>query len=85
MAVLETKISKWGNSQGIRIPKGVMEMLSIHEDQEIVMEVNDTSIILKPVKSKAKNIHELFANWEDDGVRSHEMDWGESKGAELKW
>ncbi|GAD17570.1 hypothetical protein ABC628_08265 [Lentilactobacillus otakiensis] len=31
------------------------------------------------------NIHELFAGWKVDGEHDNEIDWGESKGNELKW
>ncbi|QLK86961.1 PbsX family transcriptional regulator [Staphylococcus sp. 17KM0847] len=30
-------------------------------------------------------MHELFLDWEDDGVRSEEMNWGLAKGEELDW
>ena len=36
-------------------------------------------------KYKPKDIHELFAGWKDDGIRDHEIDWGEPKGKELPW
>jgi len=30
-------------------------------------------------------IHDLFANWDDDGERDQEMDWGKPTGHELPW
>ena len=33
---------------------------------------------------KATNIHQLFAGWEDDGLRHQELDWGKAEGNELK-
>ena len=36
-------------------------------------------------KYKPKDNHELFAGWKDDGIRDHEIDWGEPKGKELPW
>ncbi|BDR57693.1 hypothetical protein XA3_01340 [Xylocopilactobacillus apicola] len=36
-------------------------------------------------KKRASNIHELFADWQDDGYREHEIDWGKSQGNELSW
>lgn len=35
--------------------------------------------------NKPKNIHDLFANWQDDGIRDHELDWGQPQGKELSW
>jgi len=47
--------------------------------------IQSDSIVLTPINKKPTNIHELFANWYDDGKRDHELDWGESKGDELQW
>ena len=32
---------------------------------------------------KATKIQELFAGWEDDGLRHQELDWGKAEGEEL--
>ena len=41
--------------------------------------------MLTPEVKQPNNIHKLFANWKDDGIRHKEIDWGEAKGGELKW
>ena len=33
---------------------------------------------------KATKIQELFADWEDDGLRHQELDWGKAEGEEQK-
>ena len=33
---------------------------------------------------KATKIQELFAGWEDDGLRHQELDWGKAEGEEQK-
>ena len=33
---------------------------------------------------KVTNIQQLFAGWEDDGLRHQELDWGKAEGNELK-
>ena len=33
---------------------------------------------------KVTNIQQLFAEWEDDGLRHQELDWGKAEGNELK-
>ncbi|MCS8619314.1 PbsX family transcriptional regulator [Limosilactobacillus fermentum] len=30
-------------------------------------------------------MHELFKDWQDDGKRDHELDWGKSEDNELQW
>ena len=32
---------------------------------------------------KVTNIQQLFAGWEDDGLRHQELDWGKAEGKEL--
>lgn len=74
-------IQKWGNSQGIRIPKTILDEVhwSTSENIELITE-NDT-IILK--RSNKLTFDELFKNY-DENVQCEEFDWGESVGAE-KW
>lgn len=45
-----------GNSKGIRIPKTILEQC--HIKKEVVLEVEDDSIIIKPVKRETRK------NWE---------------------
>ena len=33
---------------------------------------------------KVTNIQQLFAEWEDDGIRHQELDWGKAEGEEQK-
>ncbi len=87
MAGIETQIhlAKWGNSRAARIPSKVIEQLNLADNQELRLTIQDDSIVLTPINKKPTNIHELFADWHDDGKREHELDWGESKGDELQW
>ena len=75
-----TTLSQWGNSKATRIPTNILKLLNIDVNQKFLVSVKDRSIVLTP-----DSIHDLFAGWEDDGVRHREIDWGESKGEELTW
>ena len=33
---------------------------------------------------KVTNIQQLFVEWEDDGIRHQELDWGKAEGEEQK-
>lgn len=44
--MLKIKLRKWGNSYGLRIPKQIMQMLSIKPDQEFKVEVKGDVIKL---------------------------------------
>ena len=50
-----------GNSRGIRIPKLILEQC--HMDHEVLVEVEDDTIILRPIKHKPRK------NWEKSFMR----------------
>ncbi|MDR2902906.1 MAG: AbrB/MazE/SpoVT family DNA-binding domain-containing protein [Clostridiales bacterium] len=75
-------IQKWGNSQGIRLPKVLLDDLDINEGEEVDLFVHRGTIVIKPSKKKRKTIQELFADYEG-GYESQEMEWGEPVGEEI--
>lgn len=80
---MTTTIQKWGNSQGIRIPKIILDTVKWNENEEINLLVEDDKIIIEKVKDeKRKNIKELFKDFEGE-YESIEMDWGDPKGEEI--
>jgi len=54
-----TKLTKIGNSQGIRIPKPIIKQANL-ENIEIEFEVVKDGLLLKPVKKIVRE------NWEDN-------------------
>lgn len=80
---MTTTIQKWGNSQGIRIPKILLDSMNWSENEQIVIIAdNEKLIIEKSKENKRKNIIELFENYKED-YTPEEIDWGEPKGAEI--
>lgn len=80
---MTTTIQKWGNSQGVRIPKIVLDTVKWSENEEIVIIVKNDKIIMEKAKDKKrKNIKELFENFEGD-YKPIELDWGEPEGDEI--
>jgi len=83
--VEKTRITQWGNSKATRIPSRIIKQLGLKENEPLTVSIKDNAIVLTPEKKEPKNIHELFADWQDDGQREHELDWGKAKGQELEW
>ncbi len=81
----QTRITQWGNSKATRIPSDIVKQLSLENNQTLDITVHDGAIVLTPVKKQPTDIHELFADWQDDNQRDHELDWGEAEGNELPW
>lgn len=78
-----TRLSQCGNSKAVRIPSRVIKQLQLDDNQDMTVTIENGSVVLTPVKKEAANIHDLFRNWQDDGQRDHELDWGSSEGNEL--
>jgi len=78
-----TRIQKWGNSQGIRLPKYILELNHWKENDQIDIKAENGNIIISKVdKPKRKNIKELFADY-DGQYSSTEIDWGNPVGKEI--
>lgn len=78
---MKTTIQRWGNSQGIRLPKNVLEAVRWNSGETLDITIQDGQIILKRAEP-AVDIRELFAGYSGD-YRPQEIDWGSAKGSEV--
>ena len=78
-----TKIQKWGNSQGVRFPKTILEEVKMFIGDEVNISVEDGKIIVEPVTRihGRFDIKELVAQMPDD-YEVEEVDWGMPVGKE---
>jgi antitoxin MazE len=58
MTVVRTRIIKIGNSQGLRIPKLVLEQLNLGE--EVELEIQENQLIIRPLLAPRHNWEEQF-------------------------
>ena len=79
---MTTTIQKWGNSQGVRIPKMILDTVKWAEDEQIMLIVDNGKLIMEKAKSKRKNIKELFADYQGN-YDPIEVDWGNPEGEEI--
>lgn len=70
-----TTIQKWGNSQAVRLPKAILEMAEIHENDRVKIIVENGMIIINPVK-KHKTLKERLAGYKED---YHCSEWNTGK------
>jgi len=75
-------IQKWGNSQGVRLPKVFLDELNMREGSEVEILKQDNIIIIKNAAPRRKTIQELFAGYDDD-YTPEEIDWGNPVGNEV--
>ena len=78
-----TKVQKWGNSQGLRIPKAILEDSHITVGDEVDISVHEGNIIIKPVVQirGRHDIKDLVARMPRD-YKPEEIDWGPPVGKE---
>ena len=76
-----TTIQKWGNSQGIRIPKFLLDTVQWNDDEKLVLIAEKGKIIIEKAELK-KSIVELFDGF-DDEYKPIEIDWGKAEGEEI--
>jgi antitoxin MazE len=85
---MQTKIVKWGNSRGIRIPKAFLENLHVAENDPVDITLSDERIIIEKIKNtKHKTTGERLAefygeNFDQKHAVQKEIDWGRPVGQE---
>ena len=62
---MRARIVKIGNSQGIRIPKPLLEQTGIMEDVEL--EVDQNQIVIRPVSNVREGWDDAFKSMADSG------------------
>ncbi len=72
---------KWGNSQGIRLPKSVLKAANMEIGQPIEMTVERDVITLRAIR-RGRTLDELFAGYSGD-FKPVEFDTGLPVGAEV--
>lgn len=82
--IMAINIQKWGNSQGIRIPKYVLDALNWSGTEQVEIIPNDDEIVIKKVNpaKERKTINELFAEFDGD-YTPEAITWGEPAGKEV--
>ncbi|HOX19899.1 MAG TPA: AbrB/MazE/SpoVT family DNA-binding domain-containing protein [Gemmatimonadales bacterium] len=78
---MRTRISKWGNSLAIRLPKPFMDELGLGEGAEVEITLRDGQLVLSAA-GREYALKELV-----DGItaenRHQETDWGRPRGREV--
>ena len=83
MIFMQATIQKWGNSQGIRIPKAFLEALGMMENDLVELNRVDDNIVITKVKEKKElTLEEIFKDYDGEYV-AEEFDWGSPVGKEV--
>lgn len=79
---MQTQVKAWGNSQGIRISKDVLQEASISIDDVLDVQVTDGMITLAKL-FRHKKLEERAAEYNGKLDLDGEFDWGEQIGREI--
>ena len=77
------KVQEWGNSQGLRLSRRVLEDVQISVGEEVDVVVRDGTIVVAPVKRVRGrySLRRLVARIPKE-YRVKELDWGKPVGKE---
>jgi antitoxin MazE len=78
-----TKIQKWGNSQGLRLAKQVLEDAHISIGDDVDVTARDGLIVVAPVRRVRgkRSLQELISRIPRN-YKTEEIDWGQPAGKE---
>lgn len=74
-------IQRWGNSQGIRLPKGALSTARLRENDEVEIVASEHEITIRKAKRYA-SLEALFAGYAGD-YKPAEFDTGTDVGREV--
>ena len=85
---MQTAIVKWGNSQGIRIPKAFLQSIQIAENDLVDITLEKEKIVIKKNAKKHKTTKERLIEFygpefDKKSTAQKEIDWGDSVGKEI--
>lgn len=78
--MITQKISKWGNSLGIRLPQPIVQQFGWKEGENLTITVKDEQVILSLARPKY-SLAELLSSAKPENQHA-EVDWGSAQGEE---
>jgi len=81
---MQTTIVKWGNSQGIRLPKILLDDANLSNNDTVEVIAENNSIIIKKPENRNtyKTIQERFKDFNGE-YHFEAIDWGSPVGREV--
>ena len=79
-----TKVQKWGNSQGLRLAKHVLEEARISVGDSVDVTTRDGVILISPVRRvRGKESLQKLLSRIPKNYKAREVDWGKPIGREV--
>ncbi len=78
---MRTKVVKWGNSLGLRIPKSFAEEVRVAEGSTVELTLEDGRLVIRPAAQPEYALEDLLGGITDANLHA-EVDTGNAVGGE---
>lgn len=78
---MQTKVQKWGNSLGVRIPRGLAEEVGLGAGTEVSLTAKDGELVLRPAVPSRLRLEDLLAGVTPENIHAC-IDTEDAVGAE---
>ncbi len=79
---VQTKIQKWGNSLGLRIPRSFAQEAGVAAGCEVDLSVKGRSLVVRPVRRRTYRLKDLLRHVKVTNIHD-EVDTGRARGREI--
>lgn len=79
---MESKLQKWGNSAGIRIPNSLLKSLNLKIDDVLELEQVENKIVVSKSNKHKISLEKLFKEYKGENL-TKEFSWDEPQGKEI--
>lgn len=78
---MHTKVQKWGNSLGVRIPRGLAEVVGLGAGTEVSLTAKEGELVLRPSMPSRLKLADLLAAVTPENIHAC-IDTEDAVGAE---
>jgi antitoxin MazE len=78
---MQAKIQNWGNSLGVRIPRGLAEEVGLGAGNEVSLSAKDGELVLRPSVPSRLRLADLLADVTPENIHTS-IETGDAVGAE---
>ena len=78
---MQVRLTRWGNSLGLRIPKDVARQTGLREGDRVDVEAEGNRIIISPARRRYV-LADLLKGMTPEAMRQA-FDWGPDRGREI--
>jgi antitoxin MazE len=78
---MKTKIQKWGNSLGVRLPKAITDQKSLRDGSGVFVLIKNDQIVIELAEAEM-SLESLLSKVTPDNLHG-ETNWSEARGKEV--